>query len=95
MILILSSESACNSVLCMFSRYRYCDFCEYHGFQYFIMCLLIPIIIALVWWWRNEIKNKIKHVKQKIQNNNSKARKQLSEFCMEVRERIEDDAYEE
>ena len=68
-ILILSSEDVCNSILCIFSGHRHCDFCEYSGFQYLVMCLLIPSIIALIWWWKDEIKNKIIQIEQKNQDN--------------------------
>lgn len=61
----------------MFSSYSYCDFCEYSGFQYLVMCLLIPGIVALIWWWRDEIKNKIKHIEQKNKDNKRKAYNKL------------------
>ena len=63
-ILLLSFEDLCVETMCLFSRHHYCDFCEYHGFQYILLCLLIPIIFGLLWWWRKELAKLIKYIKQ-------------------------------
>ena len=55
MIMVLSYEEMCNGILCAFSHYSSCDFCEYDGFQYLIMCIFIPALFFVIFMWRKEI----------------------------------------
>lgn len=65
-IFLLSFDDLCIKTMCLFSRHRYCDFCEYHGFQYVLLCLLIPIIFGLLWWWRKDITKSVQYIKTNL-----------------------------
>ena len=67
MILILSFKDLCDSILCVFyDGYSTCPFCKYKGLQYVIVCLLIPVVCGIIWWWHSEIKNVIDAIKKDI-----------------------------
>ena len=57
-VLLLASEDACES---MFGY----DFCGFDGFQYVVMCLLVPAAIGLLVWWWPEIKKNLDEGKKK------------------------------
>lgn len=42
------------------------DFCIYDGFQYLVMCLFVPALIAVIVMWKQEIKNFLKRIWQII-----------------------------
>lgn len=65
-ILILSFDNLCDNIICIF-EYGSCDFCDYNGLQYIILCLLIPAFFGLLWWWRSEIKQSIDKMKENKQ----------------------------
>lgn len=63
-VLLLSFEDLCVETMCLFSRHHYCDFCEYRGFQYVLLCLLVPIIFGLLLWWRKELVKSVQNIKK-------------------------------
>ena len=42
------------------------DFCMYDGFQYLVMCLFVPALVAVIVMWKQEIKNFLKRIWQII-----------------------------
>lgn len=54
---------------------RYClswfnlNFCEYATFKYFLMCVVVPISIALLIWWMPEISRLFCHNKCQCEQN--------------------------
>ena len=56
--MLLASEDACDSI------FGY-DFCGFDGFQYVVMCLLVPAAIGLLVWWWPEIKKNLDECKKK------------------------------
>lgn len=46
--ILMDSDGVCDTLF-------FGDFCDYDGFQYVVMCIFVPAMVAIISMWRKEI----------------------------------------